>query len=130
MIVTPSPKQILLVDDDRLSLTILTQYLDEAKYTYITCKDGRLAWNYLRKDPDRFFVVLSDRVMPHLHGLQLLKKMKEGGLTIPLVLFSGEASKEERCEAIAQGVYDFFYKPISKELLLALLKKIKNNYYS
>jgi DNA-binding NtrC family response regulator len=51
--------------------------------------------------------------------------MKRNALEIPLVLFSGEASKEERCEAIAQGVYDFFYKPISKELLFALLKKIK-----
>lgn len=125
MIIKPSQKQILLVDDDELCLKILTQYLDEAQYPYVTCKDGQLAWNYLQQDPGRFFVVLSDRIMPHLHGLQLLSKMQREGIDIPLVLFSGVASKEERCEAIAHGVYDFFYKPISKELLLALLKKIK-----
>jgi DNA-binding NtrC family response regulator len=125
MIINPSPKQILLVDDDELCLKILTQYLDEAQYTYVACKDGQLAWNYLQQDPDRFFVVLSDRIMPHIHGLQLLAQMQTKGLNIPVVLFSGLASKEERCEAIAQGAYDFFYKPISKELLLALLKKIK-----
>lgn len=125
MIINPSPKQILLVDDDELCLKILTQYLDEAQYTYVACKDGQLAWNYLQQDPDRFFVVLSDRIMPHLHGLQLLAQMQKQGLNIPLVLFSGLASKEQRCEAIAQGAYDFFYKPISRELLLALLKKIK-----
>jgi DNA-binding NtrC family response regulator len=125
MIINPSPKQILLVDDDELCLKILTQYLDEAQYTYITCKDGQLAWNYLQRASNEFFVVLSDRIMPHLHGLQLLERMQKKGLNIPLVLFSGLASKEERREAIAQGVYDFFYKPISKELLLALLKKIK-----
>lgn len=125
MIIKPSQKQILVVDDDKLCLKILTQYLDEAQYPYVTCKDGQLAWNYLQQDPDRFFVVLSDRIMPHLHGLQLLAKMQKKGLNIPLVLFSGVASKEERCEAIAQGAYDFFYKPISKELLLALLKKIE-----
>jgi len=125
VIIKPNPKQILLVDDDELFLKILTQYLDEAQYSYIACKDSQLAQNYLLQDPDKFFVVLSDRVMPKLHGLQLLTQMKRNALEIPLVLFSGEASKEERCEAIAQGVYDFFYKPISKELLFALLKKIK-----
>lgn len=125
MKINPNPKQILLVDDDILCLKVLTQYLDEAQYTYVTCKDGQLAWNYLQKNPDKFFVVLSDRVLPKLHGLQLLAKMQKKALTIPLVLFSAVASKEERCEAIAQGVYDFFYKPISKELLLALLKKIE-----
>ncbi|MGC1854260.1 MAG: response regulator [Candidatus Aquirickettsiella sp.] len=125
MIINPIQKQILLVDDDELCLKILTQYLDEVQYTYVACKDGYLAWKYLQQNPDKFFVVLSDRIMPNLHGLQLLMKMKKQGLDIPLVLFSGVASKEERCEAIAQGAYDFFYKPISKELLLALLKKIK-----
>lgn len=125
MIIKPIQKQILLVDDDELCLKVLTQYLDEAQYSYITCKDGQRAWNYLQQHPNNFFVILSDRVMPHLHGLQLLAKMQKQGLNIPLVLFSGVASKEERCEAIAHGVYDFFYKPVSKELLLALLKKIK-----
>ena len=125
MIISQNQKPILLVDDDELCLKILTQYLDEAQYSYVTCKDGQLAWNYLQQDPDKFFVVLSDRIMPKLHGLQLLAQMKKNGLKIPLVLFSGVASKEERCEAIEQGVYDFLYKPISKELLLALLKKIK-----
>lgn len=125
MIINPSRKKILLVDDDELSLKILSQYLDEAQYPYVACRDGQLAWNILQQDPDKFFVVLSDRIMPNLHGLQLLAKMKKKGINIPLVLFSGVASKEERCEAIAQGTYDFFYKPISRELLLALLKKIK-----
>lgn len=125
MIINPNPKQILLVDDDELCLKVLTQYLDEAQYTYIACKDGQLAWNYLQQDPDKFFVVLSDRIMPNLHGLQLLEKMQKRKLNIPLVLFSGEANKEERCEAIKLGAYDFFYKPISKELLFAVLKKIK-----
>lgn len=125
MIIKSIPKQILLVDDDELCLKVLAQYLDEAQYSYVTCKDGQLAWNYLQQYADNFFVVLTDRIMPHLHGLQLLEKMQNKGINIPLIIFSGIASKEERCEAIARGAYDFFYKPISKDLLLALLKKIK-----
>lgn len=120
-----SLKYILLVDDDNLFLKIITGYLDEVDYRYIIARDGHKAWNYLQSYPNKFFLVLADRVMPKLHGLELLTKMRQANLQdIPLILLTGEASKEERCEAIRQGVYDFFYKPLSKELLLALLKKI------
>ncbi len=125
MIINRRPKKILLVDDDRLFLHVLTQYLDEAQYAYVSCQNGQQAWNYLQEYPNKFFVVLADRIMPKLHGIDLLANMKKISLDIPLILITGEASKEERCEAIAQGVYDFLYKPISKELLLAILKKIK-----
>lgn len=128
MIINPNPKQILLVDDDELCLKILTQYLDEGQFSYVACKNGQIAWDYLQQSSDRFFVVLSDRIMPNLHGLQLLEQMQKKALNIPLILFSGAASKEERCEAIAQGAYDFFYKPISKELLFSLVNKIKKQF--
>jgi len=119
-------KKILLVDDDDIFLLVVKQYLDNADFSYVIAKDGQQAWNYLQRYQDNFFVVLADRIMPKLHGLELLAKMKQMSLSaIPLILLTGEASKEERCDAIAQGVYDFFYKPISKELLLAVLNKVK-----
>jgi DNA-binding NtrC family response regulator len=121
-------KQVLLADDDVLSLRVLTHYLDEAGYAYVIGEDGQQAWNHLQKSPDKFFVVLADRIMPKLHGLELLAKMKQKSLeNIPLILLTGESSTEERCDAIRQGVYDFFYKPISEELLLAVLRKIYIN---
>ena len=122
-------KKVLLVDDDALFLRIIIKYLDEAAYAYVIAKDGQEAWNYLQQYQDTFFVVLADRVMPKLHGLELLAKMKQTSFNdIPLILFTGESNKEERCDALRQGVYDFFYKPISKELLLVVLKKIKKRH--
>lgn len=118
-------KYILVVDDDNLFLRIIGEYLNEAGYRYVIARDGLQAWSLLQKYRNKFFVVLADRVMPKLHGLELLAKMKHTSLhAIPLILFTGESSKEERYDAIRQGVYDFFYKPLSKELLLAILKKL------
>jgi two-component system phosphate regulon response regulator PhoB len=118
-------KKILLVDDDRLSLSVMSQYLEEAGYSYMTAQDGQQAWCLLKQFPQQFFVVFADRVMPKLHALELLAKMKQTSLRdIPLVLLTGESSNEEKIDALRQGVYDFFYKPIYKPLLLAILKKI------
>lgn len=124
---TKTLNHILLVDDDTLFLKVVTEYLDEAGYCYVIARDGHQAWKYLQQYPNKFFVILADRIMPKLHGLELLAKMQQSALyNIPLILSTGESSKEERCEAIRQGVYDFLYKPLSKELLLAIFKKIKN----
>lgn len=120
-------KQILLVDDDPLSLVLLSQYLAEIGYSYLVVRDSQQAWQYLQQYPNNFFVILADRIMPKLDGLGLLAQLKKNSLNIPLILLTGEASKEERCDAISQGVYDFLYKPVSKELLLIILKKLKNN---
>lgn len=119
-------KKILLVDDDLLSLRVMSQYLEEAGYFCVMAQDGQQAWDFLQQSPGEFFVVFADRVMPKLHGLELLAKMKQTSLKdIPVVLLTGEANHEERCDALRQGVYDFFYKPVSKPLLLAIVKKIQ-----
>ncbi len=118
-------KKVLLADDDTVFLRIITQYLDDAEFSYIVTQDGEQAWHCLQQYQDGFFLILADRIMPKLDGLGLLAKIQQTPqlCDVPLILLTGEASKEERCEAIAQGVYDFFYKPISKKLLLAVLKK-------
>jgi|GEM_PF-1241634 CheY-like chemotaxis protein len=119
-------KKVLLADDDAIFLRVMTQYLDEAGFPHVIVQDGQQAWDYLQQYHDDFFVILADRIMPKLHGLELLANMQQTPWRdIPLILLTGESSKEERCEALAQGVYDFFYKPVSRELLLAVLKKVK-----
>jgi CheY-like chemotaxis protein len=124
----PLQREVLLVDDDLVFLRIMSQYLGEGGYGYKLAQDGQQAWYYLQRYQTLFFVVLADRIMPKLHGLELLAKMQLSSLRkVPLILCTGEACKAERREAILQGVYDFFYKPISKELLLSALRKIENS---
>lgn len=120
-------KWALIAEDEVISTHILTSYLDEAGYSYRVASDGQAAFTYLQRYPDQFFVVLADRIMPKMHGLTLLQKMKgtKNLAHIPLILLTGEASQEEHFHALRQGVYEFIYKPISQELLMALLEKIQ-----
>lgn len=120
-----SASKILLVDDDPVSLQILTNYLAD-DYEFETAEDGQQAWELLQLRPNSFSVVIADRIMPKLHGLQLLAKMQAHPMlkNLPLILLTGEAEKSEQIEAIKAGVFDFLYKPVEKALLLALLKRL------
>jgi CheY-like chemotaxis protein len=118
-------KKILLVDDDAISLHLLSAYLAETDYSYVTAVNGLQAWELLQANPAEFSLVISDRIMPKLHGIDLLKKMLAHPLLlhVPLIMLTGVAEKAEVLEAIGAGVKDFLYKPVEKDLLLAVLKR-------
>jgi CheY-like chemotaxis protein len=117
--------KILIAEDDALSLRMLTHYLQGTGYEYVTAFDGYNAWELLQQTPEQFQLVITDRIMPRLHGLQLLEKMKNHPLLakIPVLMLTGVADKEEIIEAIRAGVHDFLYKPLEKELLLSVIKR-------
>lgn len=121
-----SQSKILLVDDDTVSLKVLENYLSGTNYTYTITTNGLKAWDLLENNPKEFAVVIADRVMPHLHGIELLKKMQAHPQlkNIPLIMLTGEAEKEDMLDAVKAGVEDFLFKPIEKELLLTVLQRI------
>lgn len=118
--------KILIVDDDPISLRVLTEYLQQMHYAYVAANDGKQAWELLEKAPNEFALVITDRVMPHLHGLQLLEKMQQHPVLkdTPMLMLTGEAEKEDIIAAVKAGVEDFLYKPIEKELLSAVLQRL------
>lgn len=121
-------KKILLIDDDPISLQVLINYLRN-HYEFATAADGLQAWEMLQAKPHDFAVVIADRIMPKLHGLQLLAKMQTHAdlQKIPLILLTGEAEKAEQIAAIKAGIFDFLYKPINEQLLVSVLKRALKN---
>jgi len=121
-------KKILLVDDDPISLHVLINCLRN-DYPIETAVDGQQAWEILQAHPQDFAVIIADRIMPKLHGLQLLEKMQTHPelKRLPLILLTGEAEKAEQIAAIKAGVFDFLYKPVDAQLLLRVLERAIQN---
>lgn len=117
--------KLLVVDDDPISLQVLSNYLQTTNYPFVTATDGQQAWELLQQSPAEFSVVIADRIMPKLHGIELLNKMREQENLkhIPFIMLTGEAAKDEMIEAMRAGVFDFLYKPVEKTLLLAVLNR-------
>lgn len=117
--------EILLVDDDPIILKVLTEFLHEANYKTTTAENGDVAWKLLNQDHHRFSLMIIDRVMPILDGINLLYKIKMTPSLhhIPLIMLTNHAERQEVGVAVAAGVFDFLFKPIEKELLLLVVKR-------
>lgn len=118
--------KLLIVDDDPISLRVLSEYLRGANYGFVAAENGQQAWEILQKSPQEFALVIADRIMPKMHGMELLAQMRQHQTlkNIPLIMLTGEVEKDEMVAAIKAGVFDFLHKPIEKELLLAVLKRV------
>jgi two-component system, NtrC family, nitrogen regulation response regulator NtrX len=108
--------RVLIVDDDTNTLASLSRAFRLAGYEAVVCDNAAGALSLLRED--RFDLVLSDVVMPGRDGLALLADLREAGLSLPVVMISGQANVEMAVRATRLGASDFLEKPISTDKLL------------
>jgi two-component system response regulator FixJ len=67
--------------------------------------------------------VLTDVRMPDMDGLQLVRRLKEIGVTLPVIVMTGHGDVPLAVEAMKAGVIDFFEKPFDDELLLSAIRR-------
>lgn len=67
--------------------------------------------------------VVTDLRMPHMSGLELITRMKQLGLGLPVVMISGHGDIPIAVEAMRAGVVDFIEKPFKKDALLDAIRR-------
>ena len=104
---------ILIVDDDEINRAILEEIFSP-DYAIAQAADGREGLAAIRAGEDSLCAVLLDVVMPELSGIQVLRELKESGLTarLPVFLITAEASDSVMREAYQLGVMDVISKPV------------------
>ncbi|MBN1889939.1 MAG: response regulator [Thermoflexales bacterium] len=110
---------ILVIDDDRLSRTLLSTGLQEQGYTVETAEDGPHALEILRARP--FDLVLLDILMPGMDGFQVCQQLQADDNTrdIPIILISALDETENIVKAFTVGGVDYITKPFHLEEVLA-----------
>jgi len=103
--------KILVAEDDPNMVSVLTDVLKEQDHEVISAKNADRAFDLVQEGcPD---LLLTDIEMPEgkPSGLALLRKTKEHNRSIPVVMITGNATKERAVEALRLGAHDFIEKP-------------------
>ena len=113
---------LLIVDDDASTLASLARAFRLAGHQATVCDNAARALELLKSQP--FDMLLSDVVMPGKDGLALLEDLRNLGISLPVVMVSGQASIEMAVRATRLGAVDFLEKPLSTDKLLLTVENV------
>ncbi|MGH9663111.1 MAG: response regulator [Bryobacteraceae bacterium] len=86
---SPTAARILLVDDNSMGLSARKSVLEELGYCITTCSSGDDALAQLGSN--RFELVVTDYKMPRMNGTELIRRIRNQELSVPVILLSGFA---------------------------------------
>ena len=114
---------ILVVDDEPNSRFGTSQILTDEGYQVIVADNGKEALEKLRGNSIN--VIVTDERMPDLTGMDLLSEVQKTDPQIPVILITAFGSVSMAVEALKKGAYNFFEKPIYKNLeqFLAIIRQ-------
>lgn len=115
---------VLVVEDNDLDRQLLHAHLSDMEAETEFARDGVEAWELLSRGPERFDVVLLDRTMPRMNGLELLGKIKSDARcrALPVILQTAAVGREEMIEGIRAGAYYYLTKPVDPDVLLNVVR--------
>ena len=120
-------RRILIVDDDRLNVRILTGILRAEGYTLAEASSGEAALEHY--DVIRPDLVLLDVVMPGLNGFETCRELRRrhGSECAPIVFITAKNESDDVVEGLAAGGVDYLPKPFqAKEVLARIRTHLEN----
>ncbi|MCB0034165.1 MAG: response regulator, partial [Anaerolineales bacterium] len=114
-----SQANILVVDDARENLQLLTQLLQEQGYRVRPAPNGAHALATVLKEPPD--LILLDVVMPEMNGYEVCRHLKENkeSQNIPIIFLSALHDTEDKITAFTAGGVDYITKPFQADEVLA-----------
>ncbi|MBI5092802.1 MAG: response regulator [Candidatus Hydrogenedentes bacterium] len=116
--------KILIVDDNRVNLTMLRAQLNRDNHDLISADSGQSALDIVRENPT-FDLILIDVVMPDMDGISVCEQIKANPRTvhIPIVLISAMRTDDESVKrGLERGADGYLAKPVEEVALRAWVK--------
>jgi len=112
---------LLIEDNDRLRETLSTG-LRAQGYNVDTAADGLEGWR-LASEAEHDLIIL-DRMMPGMDGIEILRRLRTSGSSVPVLMLTARDAVPDRVEGIDAGADDYLTKPFSVAELLARLRML------
>jgi CheY-like chemotaxis protein len=114
--------QIMVVDDDPDTVTILSRYLQREGFAPIEAMSGPQCLRLVVEH--HVDVILLDLMMPEMDGFEVVRALKSNPVTaeIPIIMITARDDIEARSEGMRVGVSDFLAKPVFRKQLANRIK--------
>ena len=116
--------RLLVVDDEPKLTEFLRMELEVEGYAVDVVHDGASGLIALRGEPSPDLVLL-DWNLPDFTGLDICRRIRATGMTVPVLMLTGYDEVKDKVEALDAGVDDYLVKPFSIEELLARLRALQ-----
>ena len=115
--------RVLVVEDEPVNLDLLVENLEFEGYSVQGVSSGEEAWRLISENPEAFDVILLDRVMPDMDGIEVLRRIK--GRSTPIqasvIMQTALSSDADIVEGLKAGAYYYLTKPFTSQALLAIV---------
>jgi len=112
--------KIAVIDDDEKITSMLRRALAFEGYSVVTASNGTQGLKaILEHDPD---LVILDVMMPQVDGWEVIRRVREGGSDVPVLMLTAKDEVADRVKGLDLGADDYLVKPFALEELLARVR--------
>ena len=112
--------RLLLAEDEAALSKALTAILERNNYSVDSVCDGQAALEYL--ESDNYDGVVLDIMMPKIDGITVLRKLRQKGSLVPVLLLTAKSEVDDKVLGLDAGANDYLTKPFHSRELLARIR--------
>ena len=114
--------RILLIEDEKRLADALVCILEKEGFITDAVFDG--TEGYFLAETDNYDVIILDRMLPGMDGIEILDKLRNHGIKTPTIFLTAKDTVKNRIEGLNIGADDYLIKPFSKDELIARIRAI------
>ena len=112
--------KLMLAEDEPGLSRALTAILQHSDYEIDTALDGLTALEYLLAND--YDAAILDIMMPGMDGIEVLKRTREAGKRLPIIMLTAKSEVSDKVEGLDAGANDYLTKPFAAKELLARIR--------
>ena len=114
--------RVLVVEDEPRVAEDIAEAINAAGFVAEISRDGEDAW--FKGSTETYSVIILDLGLPKIDGVTVLKRWREEGIDVPVIILTARGSWTERVDGIDAGADDYLPKPFRMEELLARVRAL------
>jgi two-component system, cell cycle sensor histidine kinase and response regulator CckA len=122
--VTGGTETVLIVEDEEMMMTILSEMLKSKGYNIIQARDGVEGLNAFNSHCDTIGMVILDMGLPRLSGQELYKRMKNMRKDVKVIVASGFVDASLKDSLIEDGIKAYIQKPYNAKEMLSVIRQV------